>query len=484
LKVYFQQHVDLDTGINTVALTGIKDGGYLHQIISSLPSTAGQDISCADSALRKDLMECTWNGLPPHVVPTPPPRLRIPPHFGYADWLSFNISHPANSTRNEAVISIVGKNTRACKLLFDTPVSDFLVEGAVPADASEKVPNEGTREIRLWSRTWEKPWHVRIRWGEGASSTVRSGLRKQRRQGLNGKMYCDQQSCTRNSSTVTQAPSIKLILRLLTHANHDLIHYLTNPPSHEFQLPDIIPQWLLTRTVVTNPNTDSVVRPPANASDRAIVSLLFHSTYHQTSQPLPSSLLRGNARFNPLPKYPTLTSHSNIAIVQQIRNLSFCCNLEGRMRCWIAYELAKPTPRYPVNTLQYLAKTYSWDEEILNELKAAQDDELQVEAMKPLWQFFREWEMVEKGSMAVRIWWKSQKSWAKIRAREEGKGDEMMLDDDENNAGGSALSDKDHAVGNTSLAGSSGQGSGDKDTEEEDGEDYVDGVRKLRIHGH
>ncbi|KAI4089366.1 MAG: hypothetical protein L6R37_008055 [Teloschistes peruensis] len=191
LKVYFQQHIDLDTGINKVALTGIKDGGYLHQITTSLPSTAGQDISCGTSKLRKDLMECTWLGLPPHVVPTPPPLSGIPPPFGYAEWLSFNISRPANSTRNEAVISVAGKNTRACKLLFDTPVSDFSVQGAAAtANPSEKIPKEGIKEIRLWSRTWEKPWHVRVRWGEGASSTVRSGFQRQRRQGLNGQVVC------------------------------------------------------------------------------------------------------------------------------------------------------------------------------------------------------------------------------------------------------------------------------------------------------
>ncbi|KAL8667329.1 MAG: hypothetical protein Q9202_000903 [Teloschistes flavicans] len=190
LKVYFQQHIDLDTGINDVTLTGIKDGGYLRQITSSLPSTAGQDIACGDSNVRKDLMACAWHGLPPHVVPTPPPSSGIPPQFGYADWLSFNISRPANSTRNEAVISVVGKNTRACKILLDTPVSDFSVQGATPAHPSDKIPKEGTKEIRLWSRTWEKPWHVRVRWGESASSTLRSGFQRQRRQGLNGKVVC------------------------------------------------------------------------------------------------------------------------------------------------------------------------------------------------------------------------------------------------------------------------------------------------------
>ncbi|KAL8730488.1 MAG: hypothetical protein Q9181_004652 [Wetmoreana brouardii] len=190
LKVYFDQRVDLDTGINTVSLTGIKDGGYLRDIVGSLPSTAGQEISCVDSALRIGLMECSWHGLPPKVVPSPPRHLGIPPQFGYVDWLSFNISR-SNSTRNGAKITLFGKNSRACKLLFDTPISDFTIRGAVPEETSNKVPKEGSKEIRLWSRTWEKPWTVMVYWGEGATSTVRSSKNhKQRRQGLNGKFVC------------------------------------------------------------------------------------------------------------------------------------------------------------------------------------------------------------------------------------------------------------------------------------------------------
>ncbi|KAL8709156.1 MAG: hypothetical protein Q9220_006036 [cf. Caloplaca sp. 1 TL-2023] len=188
LKVYFNQRVDLDTGINTVALTGIKGGSYLHDIIASLPSAAGQEISCVDSTLRKNLMECSWDGLPPKVVPTPPPHLGIPPQFGYAHWLSFNVSR-SNSTRNEARFTVSGKNTRACRLVFDTPISHFVVEGAAAADESQPIPKEGIKEIRLWSRTWEKPWHVTAQWGEGSSSTVRT-LRHQRRQGLNGRVVC------------------------------------------------------------------------------------------------------------------------------------------------------------------------------------------------------------------------------------------------------------------------------------------------------
>ncbi|KAL8996269.1 MAG: hypothetical protein Q9169_004200 [Polycauliona sp. 2 TL-2023] len=191
LKVYFDQRVDLDTGINTVSLTGIKDGPFLLDIAASLPSTAGQEISCIDSILRTGLKQCSWHGLPPKVVPSPAPPLGIPPQFGYADWLSLNISRATNTTHNEAQITVVGKNTRACKIEFDSPIADFDVRGAAAEERSEKVPVGGSKEIRLWSRTWEKPWHVKVRWGDDKQSFP-VGLKKQqqKRQGLNGRVVC------------------------------------------------------------------------------------------------------------------------------------------------------------------------------------------------------------------------------------------------------------------------------------------------------
>ncbi|CAO1599870.1 MAG: hypothetical protein LQ349_001994 [Xanthoria aureola] len=191
LKVYFDQRVDLDRGINTVTLTGIKEPSLLQDIAGSLPSTAGQEIVCIDSTLRSGLQQCSWHGLPPKVVPSPPLGLGIPPQLGYADWLSFNITRMTNTTRNEVHITLSGKNTRACKIEFDSPISDFDVKGAAPEDRSEKVPKEGSKEIRLWSRTWEKPWHVRVRWGvEESLFPVGMNKQRQKRQGLNGRVVC------------------------------------------------------------------------------------------------------------------------------------------------------------------------------------------------------------------------------------------------------------------------------------------------------
>lgn len=161
LKPYFLQRVDLDTGINTVSLTSIGSEPYLRDIISSLPSSAGQIPSCAPSTLRRDLTECSWTGLAPRVVPNAHPD--IPAEHGYKTWLTFNATRsPDNST--SAHFSISAQNTRTCKLVFHRPITDFHVAGAGEDKRFQRVSEHGSRELRLWSRTWERTWDVSVWW--------------------------------------------------------------------------------------------------------------------------------------------------------------------------------------------------------------------------------------------------------------------------------------------------------------------------------
>ena len=159
LKLFFLQKVDLDTGINQVLLTGVGDP-YLAEAINSLPSAAGQKRECTASSIWKGLTECAWHGISPEVVRSPHPE--IPPHHTYSDWLTFHIFRAPNST--EARIRLWGRNTRACKIQFNQPISDFRVEGAGDDKRFQRVPEEGSKEIRLWSRTWEKEWTVKVKW--------------------------------------------------------------------------------------------------------------------------------------------------------------------------------------------------------------------------------------------------------------------------------------------------------------------------------
>lgn len=178
LKLSFIQTVDLDTGSNKVSLTGIG-GPYLDAAIYSLPSVTGQQPKCSESSLKAGLTECTWHGLPPRVVKNTLPG--APPSSGYANWLSFNVMRSPN--RTEARIRLWGRDTRACKIQFNRPISDFHVDGAAEDKRFSKVPEGGSKEIRLWSRTWENPWSVTVRWRADRDD-------KRRGTGLDGRVVC------------------------------------------------------------------------------------------------------------------------------------------------------------------------------------------------------------------------------------------------------------------------------------------------------
>ncbi|MGI4850436.1 MAG: hypothetical protein ACRYGR_00605 [Janthinobacterium lividum] len=205
LKVYFQQELDLASGINTVSLTGLD--GYIQTAVDSLPSATGQRVNCTVSTLRSGLTKCAWTGLAPHVVgalPSHNSTRRSPSTITavspttpswqseYRTWVSVNATR-LNTTENSAVFTISGQHTRACKLVFDAAVADYSVEGAAPHDDRfAKVPKEGTKEIRLWHREWDRPWIVKVRW-EAEGGTGRNGRGERgsvERVGLEGKAVC------------------------------------------------------------------------------------------------------------------------------------------------------------------------------------------------------------------------------------------------------------------------------------------------------
>ena len=180
LKLYFVQDVDLDTGINTVSLTGVnpKTGPFLLDAIASLPSSAGQTPSCTPSKRRRDLTGCSWHGLPPRVVPNTHPG--VPPEIGYMDWLTFNVSR-ASDGATSARFQISGQETRGCKLTFNRPISDFSVAGADEHSRFRKISENGATELRLWSRTWGKDFDVTVRWDAGDDEDGN---------GLDGRVVC------------------------------------------------------------------------------------------------------------------------------------------------------------------------------------------------------------------------------------------------------------------------------------------------------
>lgn len=167
LKVYFVQQVNLETGVNTVSLTGVDR--YVQQVIGQLPSAQGQIINCStpDVATRKELRKCEWEGLPAKVV-------------GHAssysnkthtkDWLDYAVTK--DNKTNEATIRVVGQNTRACRVLFDTSIWDLTVAGGVSDPRFKRTGEHGSREVRLWHRKWSQPWNVSVSWDAKENSKL------------------------------------------------------------------------------------------------------------------------------------------------------------------------------------------------------------------------------------------------------------------------------------------------------------------------
>ncbi|KAI5291151.1 hypothetical protein KEM55_008413, partial [Ascosphaera atra] len=150
LKLFFSQDVDLDNneGYNKVALTGIQP--FVSDAISQLPSAMDKEVKCEGGFNGRE--QCTWEGTMPDILRT---------GGNASDWLSYNISRPA---WNEARFEIAGRNTRACKLVFNTPVRDWRVAGSAYDQRLPHTASGGVQEIRLWSRTWDKTWEVDVKW--------------------------------------------------------------------------------------------------------------------------------------------------------------------------------------------------------------------------------------------------------------------------------------------------------------------------------
>ncbi|KAI5811922.1 hypothetical protein BZA77DRAFT_391091 [Pyronema omphalodes] len=159
LKVYFQQSVNLDTGINSAYL--VAHPAYVDSIVSSLPSSQGAPLNITSDPSRVGLKRISWPGIPPKVAGNTP----------MSSWLETNTT---KLSATSARIYIRGLNTRACKLNFPSPVSRIVINRPGVQNLGEPIGPQGTKEIRLWSREWEKGWEVDVEWEDSGVDRVRA----------------------------------------------------------------------------------------------------------------------------------------------------------------------------------------------------------------------------------------------------------------------------------------------------------------------
>lgn len=169
LKLYFQQQIDLENGNNSVSLLGLSP--FVDDAITEIPSAAGQDVRCIKVENRR---KCSWTGQTPQVAGSNGFTYSKSPYKGLLHY-NASISDSTKSSRT-ARFAIGGKNTRACKLLFDLPISAVYVAGQSPEDKRlPSVPENGSKELRLWSRTWNRTWTIDVTWDTNEHGTSLSG---------------------------------------------------------------------------------------------------------------------------------------------------------------------------------------------------------------------------------------------------------------------------------------------------------------------
>ncbi|KAI0400611.1 hypothetical protein F4802DRAFT_478852 [Xylaria palmicola] len=181
-KMYFQQTVDLDTGLSQVHYTGLRE--YVEKAVADLPSATGKELTCdLRNSSRNGLYDCSYDGsaVPPNVVKTTPAG--VPPQKGYDKWVTYNITRHAGEAKARFVVS--GAETRSCAITFKKPISRFSVEGG--SDPDERfggMPDKGLQKIKLYRRGWSAPWVVDVEWerkdGDGDSEI----------DGIDGRVVC------------------------------------------------------------------------------------------------------------------------------------------------------------------------------------------------------------------------------------------------------------------------------------------------------
>ena len=183
LKVFFQQNIEIDLGLDILHSDGNNTASgspkmitsltghplYLPNsaIISNLPSA--QRVNCDLHRTRGGLMRCEWDsgaGMRP-----------VPGH-----WDGWNNKDNSKTEYFDASVSLIGpssarirvkgRNTRSCRIYFDNqPISEYVVRSSDGVGGEKgmqygyEVGKGGITVLILWSRTWDREFVVDVKFG-------------------------------------------------------------------------------------------------------------------------------------------------------------------------------------------------------------------------------------------------------------------------------------------------------------------------------
>ncbi|TFK71053.1 hypothetical protein BDN72DRAFT_958332 [Pluteus cervinus] len=271
LKVFFQQKLEVDLGLDTsvqgpsyrpghftaqpafvdspdfnssifsgpvtktlvykpvTMLSGTKY--YLKKkIIPVLPSTMGQRKWCRADEGVNGLWTCEWET---DLIPLPGdgvPRIAEgsddtvadlnlpskPPPDSPSTWIRADIT-PIGVNSARFVLS--GTNTRSCRVYFDNRrITEYVVAGGKPGmQPGYGIREEGLKEVRLWSRTFGKVFVVDIEWANPGPSAGAGGAEWGNGTGeVRGRVACEwneYESGSVGGGTGGKIPAFEEVLR-------------------------------------------------------------------------------------------------------------------------------------------------------------------------------------------------------------------------------------------------------------------------------
>ncbi|KAI5838323.1 hypothetical protein DFP73DRAFT_485917 [Morchella snyderi] len=216
IKLFFKQTVDLRTGENLVHVIG--NPAFVERALAGFIPSAASGIHCTpetEYARYQTQTRCSWHGPSPNVAPTVPGTAGN----GIAAWLRHNITKLHDG---KALVSLAGANTRACRILFDNRnITDVEVRngrggpGQRAPRLGNPIPEDGSRQLRLWSREWGRGWDVELTWGgksaeSGAGGEQGGGYGGTGKGTLEGRIVC-------LWSDVNDSGAIPAYVELMTH---------------------------------------------------------------------------------------------------------------------------------------------------------------------------------------------------------------------------------------------------------------------------